>query len=78
MLDLSPPMLISGLILSALGVLLFFRGRGNQEPSSVVAGIALAVLPLATHSLFLLWGLGALVMGGWAAARRMGQSTPIA
>jgi hypothetical protein len=78
MLDLSPPMLISGLILSALGVLLFFRGRGNQEPSSVIAGIALSVLPIATHSLLLLWGLSALVMGGWAMTRRLAESGPVA
>ena len=78
MFDMSPPMLISGLILSALGVMLFFRGKGAQEPSSVLAGIALSILPVATHSLLMLWGLSAVVMGGWAALRRLAQSGPVA
>ncbi|MEZ6241628.1 MAG: hypothetical protein R3B57_01145 [Phycisphaerales bacterium] len=79
MFDFSTPMLISGLVLGAVGVMFFFRGKSHQEPSSIIAGIALSVLPMALHSVLLLWGLSAAVIGGWAVMRRMGEgAAPVA
>lgn len=78
MLDLSTPMLISGLILGGAGMFLFFRGRSNQEPTSVLAGIALSVLPMVLHSVLVLWGLSAAVIAGWVALRRLAETGPVA
>jgi hypothetical protein len=78
MLDLSMGMLISGTVIGAAGMLLLLRGKRESEPSSLLAGLALSVLPLVMHSVGMLWLAGAGVMGGWGLLRRMGDRGPVA
>ena len=59
MLDLSMGMLISGTVIGAAGMLLLLRGKRESEPSSLLAGLALSVLPLVMHSVGMLWLAGA-------------------
>lgn len=78
MLDLSMGMLISGTVIGAFGMLLLLRGKRESEPSSLLAGLALSVLPLVMHSVGMLWLAGAGVMGGWGLLQRMGDRGPVA
>lgn len=79
MLDMSAGMLLSGLLIGGVGAFLFFRGRRESEPSSVLAGIGLSVLPVAFHSVLFLWLASAGLLAGWAALRHLGSDPrPIA
>ncbi len=72
MLDLSIGLLISGLILGTLGIVLFKRGKQDADWSTLAGGMALGILPIAVHSLLLLWGLSFAVLGGLWAIKRFG------
>lgn len=78
MLDLSMGMLISGTIIGGVGLVLLLRGKRESEPSSLLAGLALSVLPLVMHSVGMLWLAGVGVMGGWGLLRRLGDRGPVA
>ena len=64
--------------LLAVGMLLLLRGKRESEPSSLLAGLALSVLPLVMHSVGMRWLAGVGVMGGWGWRRRMGDRGPVA
>lgn len=72
MLDLSPAMMISALVLSAVGMFLFIRGKRGGDIFGVIGGLALMGLPLLVHSLMVLWLVSAGVTGGVLALRRSG------
>ena len=72
MLDLSFGLLFSGLVLGAIGLYLFIRGKQDADWGSLGGGMALGILPIVVHSLLLLWGLSFAVLGGIWAIKRFG------
>ena len=70
MFDMSMGMIVSGLILSAVGLVLFLHGKREADFRTLFAGIALGILPMVVHSVLILWGISAAVLGGvWALKR---------
>lgn len=72
MLELSTGMLVSGLVIGGLGFVLFWRGKREGQPGTLLAGIALSALPMVLHSVGLLWLVTAGVVGGLGLLRRFG------
>jgi hypothetical protein len=72
MLDSSFGVILSGLVLGAVGFVLFMHGKRQSDLGSVLGGIALGVLPMVVHSLLLLWLAGAGVIAGVVLLRRGG------
>lgn len=66
MLDLSPALLFSGVLLSAIGMILFLSGKRDARPASLLAGMALCGLPVFVHGLLALWLTSAGVLSAWA------------
>ncbi|MCA9304864.1 MAG: hypothetical protein KC996_12155 [Phycisphaerales bacterium] len=79
MLDLSAGMLLSGLVVGGLGLWLFLRGKSEREVGTLLAGIGLSVLPMAVHTVWVLWLGTGLVLGGLYLLRRFGgEAQPVA
>jgi hypothetical protein len=66
--DLSDPwLLISGLVLGAIGAGLFIYGKKQSDLRCLAAGVALCVVPYFIGSVLVLWLFGAGTIGGlWA------------
>lgn len=66
--DLSNPwVLMSGLVLGALGAGLFIYGKKQMDFRCLAAGVALCIAPYFIGSLLALWLVSAGVVGGlWA------------
>jgi hypothetical protein len=77
--ELSTGMLASGLVIGGVGFVLFWRGKREGQPGTLLAGIALSALPMVLHSVGLLWLASAGVVGGLGLLRRFGGSArPVA
>ncbi len=77
--DLSTGMILSGLVLGGVGFVLFWRGKRESQPVTLLAGIALSILPMVMHSVLALWLASAGVVGGLGLLRRFaGSAGPIA
>jgi hypothetical protein len=62
--DLSLHSIVSGVILSGVGLLMFMHGRRESDPGLVLGGIALGLLPLFIHSILWLWlAVGGVIVG---------------
>lgn len=72
MLDMSMGVLLSGLILGGVGFVMFMYGKRESDFKTLFGGIALGVLPMAVHSLMMLWGLSAAVIGGILLLKKYG------
>ena len=72
MLDMSPGMLLSGLVLSMLGTALFLYGKKSEQFDTLAGGLALIGLPMVVHSLLWLWLAAAACFGGVFVLRRVG------
>jgi hypothetical protein len=75
MFDMSPGMLISGLLLSSIGLFFFMHSKRMSDPVGIVGGILLMMLPLFMHSLAILWLVSVGVIGAVLAYRRLGGVT---
>lgn len=66
--DLSDPwVLMSGLILGAIGAGLFIYGKKQTDFRCLAAGVALCVVPYFIGSMLVLWLVSAGIVGGlWA------------
>jgi len=53
-----PALMVSGMIISAIGFILFVYGKKVVVPKCLVIGIGLMTLPFVVHSLLWIW-LGA-------------------
>ena len=63
--DLSNPwLLLSGVVISAIGMGLFLYGKKAQEPKCLGMGILMCVFPYFVSSLLVMWGIAALCMAG--------------
>ncbi|MGP1273384.1 MAG: hypothetical protein ACTS22_08610 [Phycisphaerales bacterium] len=79
MLDLSFGVILSGLVLGGAGFALFLIGKRNGEPTTILGGLALSVLPMFVHALVTLWLLSAAVIGAMVLLRRTaGTGAPLA
>lgn len=69
--DLSNPgVLLSSLLIGAVGMGMFMYGKRMPEPKYIGIGLALCVFPIFVHSLILMWALTALCLAGaWALPR---------
>ncbi len=61
----NPWSLLSGIIISMVGMVLFMRGKKDVNMPCLGAGIALCVYPYFVSSLILMWVLFAACMGAW-------------
>lgn len=61
----NPWSLLSGVVISLVGMVLFMRGKKDVNLPCLGAGVALCVFPYFVSSLLLMWGLFAVCMGGW-------------
>ncbi len=52
----SPAVLFSGILTGAVGMGFFIYGKKNADFRSLLAGVALSVIPFVGHSLLTLWG----------------------
>lgn len=50
-----PGLLLSGLIISAIGTGVFIYGKKNMQPKCLAVGFALMAWPLIAHSLVVIW-----------------------
>jgi hypothetical protein len=73
--DFTAGALISGLVLSSIGLFLFLRAKRMADPVGVIGGLLLMVLPLFMHSLAVLWLVRVGLIGGVLAYRRLGGVT---
>lgn len=63
--DLSDPnLLISSLIIGAIGMGMFIYGKKSQEMKTLGLGIAMCVYPYFIHSLLLMWAIAGVCMVG--------------
>ena len=78
MFDASMGVILSGLVLGGVGFVMFMYGKRESDLKTLMSGIALSVLPMAVHSLLLLWGLSAAVIGALVLLKKYGGSgTPL-
>lgn len=61
----NPWSILSGVVISLVGMVLFMRGKKDVNLPCLGAGVALCVFPYFVSSLLLMWGLFAVCMGGW-------------
>lgn len=66
-----PWVLFSGMLIGAVGLFLFVRGKREADFTCLGAGAAMCVYPYFVGSLAVMWGLFALCVGGlyWASKR---------
>lgn len=70
--DLSDPwLLLSGLLIGAIGTGFFVYGKKQGEFTPIAAGILMGVYPMFVSSLLLEWGIFAAIIAGFVAIRRM-------
>jgi hypothetical protein len=66
----TPGSLISGLLIGAVGFVLFLYGRKQEDFPAVASGLALSIVPVLVHSVLLMWVLAAGCLGAkWALNR---------
>ena len=70
---MSEGMLLSGLVIGGVGFVLFLRGKREGSLGTLLAGIALSVLPMLMHSVGMLWLASAGLVGGLGLMRRFGS-----
>ena len=67
-----PGLLFSGLIIGAIGAVLFVYGRKQENPRSMVTGVVMCIFPYFVGSLALMWLAAAACLGGLYAWSRAG------
>lgn len=66
MLDLSSPaILISGLLISLVGMGAFVYGRKAQDVGALGLGVILMVYPMFVHSVLVMWLIGGACTAAW-------------
>lgn len=71
--DLSDPwLLLSGVMIGAIGMGFFVYGKKQGEFMPMAAGVLMAVYPMFVSSLLVEWGIFAAIIAGFVAIRRMG------
>ena len=60
----NPAALVSGALISLIGMAMFIYGRKSEEPKCLGAGVAMCVFPIFISSLLVMWLLAALCMVG--------------
>ena len=62
--NLSPGILISGLVIGSAGLGLFLYGKKNSNGKCLIAGVAMCALPYFAHSVVLMWLLAGACAAG--------------
>ena len=52
-----PSVLLSGMLIGAVGMGFFIYGKKNTDLKALLMGVALSVVPLLAHSMLVLWGV---------------------
>ena len=60
----NPWTLLSGALISLVGMAMFIYGRKSEEPKCLGAGVAMCVFPVFVSSLLVMWLLAGLCMLG--------------
>lgn len=60
----NPGLLLSGMIVSALGLGVFIYGKKLMQPKCIVVGLGLMALPLFVHSIVWIWASTAFGIAG--------------
>ena len=53
----NPAVLFSGILIGTVGFGCFMHGKRNADLRTLLAGVALSIVPLFAHTLLALWGL---------------------
>lgn len=70
--DLSPAGLLSGLILSLVGMGLLIYAKKTQQIAPGIAGVVVGGVPMVIGSIVAQWAVVAACAGGWWCARKWG------
>lgn len=76
--DLTMGVLMSGVVLGAIGFFMFMYGKREGQPVTLIAGVALGVLPMVVHALVSLWIVSGVVIGGVMLHRRNSETSVVA
>lgn len=76
--DLTMGVLMSGVVLGAIGLFMFMYGKREGEPVTLIAGVVLGVLPMVVHALVPLWIVSGIVIGGVMLHRRNSETSVVA
>ena len=68
----NPSVLLSGVLIGAVGMGLFIYGKKSADYRALLMGVSLSVLPLLAHTMLVLWGLTGACAALMYAARRFG------
>jgi glucose uptake protein GlcU len=55
--------LIAGLVFGVLGIYFFKRGKNDAELPLIAIGLVLMLYPYLVENIYLLWGIGILLVG---------------
>lgn len=76
--DLTMGVILSGLLIGAVGFFMFMYGKRESQPLTLIAGLVLGILPMATHDVLLMWIFSGVVVGGVVLHRRNAETTAVA
>lgn len=68
----NPSVLLSGVLIGAVGMGFFIYGKKSADYRALLMGVALSVLPLLAHTMLVLWGITGACAALMYAARRFG------
>ncbi len=68
----NPAVLISGILIGAVGMGFFMHGKRNADLRTLFAGITLSALPLLAHTMLALWGFTGLCASALYVSNRRG------
>jgi hypothetical protein len=60
--DFSVSSLVAGFIFGVFGIYIFNFGRKQQRASLIVTGLAMMVYPYFISNVYLVWGIGAVLL----------------
>ena len=75
---MSTGVIMSGLLLGAIGFFMFMYGKREGQPLTLIAGIAVSILPMVMHSVLLLWVVSAVLIAGVVLHRRQAGTSTVA
>ena len=76
--NLTMEVIVSGLVIGMVGFVMFLYGKREGQPITVLAGLALGILPMVLHTMLVLWIVSAAIFCGVALHRRHAETSVVA
>lgn len=70
--NLSMGTLLSGLLLGAVGFVMFLHGKREGDPATLLGGLALGFIPMFVHVIWAVWAISGAVLAGVLLLKRSG------